>query len=140
MINSSYEIHHFDCFSAVKNNQHHDAPRNVLMDTQLHMPKTNTMVPVSTQFVLIKHKSKLKSSKTDQSKLLSLSTLTSSPTKAVSTNTHRVQLSVDMVRFYFSILIHTQSMIFFSLAVKILGWGVEDSTPYWLVANCKFLT
>jgi len=20
-------------------------------------------------------------------------------------------------------------------AVKILGWGVEDSTPYWLVAN-----
>ena len=55
----------------------------------------------------------------------------------MSTNTPRAQLSVDTVGLPAPHLPHPSSLSL-SLAVKILGWGVEDSTPYWLVANCKF--
>jgi len=30
---------------------------------------------------------------------------------------------------------HTSGSMLGGHAVKILGWGVEDSTPYWLVVN-----
>lgn len=30
---------------------------------------------------------------------------------------------------------HTTETALGGHAVKIIGWGVEDSTPYWLIAN-----
>jgi hypothetical protein len=61
-------------------------------------------------------------------------------TNQVFTNTHPVVFLVDMVCIYFHVysLDLINDFLFF-IAVKILGWGVEDSTPYWLVANCKFI-
>jgi hypothetical protein len=54
----------------------------------------------------------------------------------VFTNTPPVQFLVDTVRIYSFDLINDFPSF---LAVKILGWGVENSTPYWLVANCKLI-
>ncbi|CAF3784243.1 unnamed protein product [Rotaria socialis] len=34
---------------------------------------------------------------------------------------------------------HTSSEFLGGHAVKILGWGVKNATPYWLVANCEYL-
>lgn len=30
---------------------------------------------------------------------------------------------------------HVQGRMLGGHAIRILGWGVEDSTPYWLIAN-----
>jgi len=61
-------------------------------------------------------------------------------TNQVFTNTHPAVFLVDMVCIYFHIYSFDLINDFLSfIAVKILGWGEEDSTPYWLVANCKFI-
>jgi Papain family cysteine protease len=61
-------------------------------------------------------------------------------TNQVFTNTPPVEFLVDMVCIYFDIYSFSLITDFLSfIAVKILGWGVEDSTPYWLVANCKLM-
>jgi len=101
------------------------------------MLKINTSVHQHTPFVATKNKSKLKSTTTVQLKLLSLFITIFLPINLVFINTKVVKLLVDMVYNHFPF--YSCSIINYSrfLAVKILGWGVEDSTPYWLVANCK---
>jgi len=58
-------------------------------------------------------------------------------TNQVFTNTQLVQFLVDMVCIYLNIF--PCNFLSFT-AVKILGWGEENSTPYWLVANCKLIS
>jgi hypothetical protein len=61
-------------------------------------------------------------------------------TNRVFITTHPVEFLVDMVCIYFHINSFDLINDFLSfIAVKILGWGEEDSTPYWLVANCKLI-
>ncbi len=60
-------------------------------------------------------------------------------TDPVFINVHQMIFLVVMVRSPFSIFSNKKSIHFF-LAIKILGWGVENNTPYWLVANCKYKT
>ncbi len=72
----------------------------------------------------------------DQSKLLSTSMPIFLHTNQVFTNTPPVHFLVHTVRIYSFDLINDFPSF---LAVKILGWGVENSTPYWLVANCKLI-
>ncbi len=140
---TNYFFLHFSVFvqySADLQNKHQHAQRNVLMVIRFCMKKTNTMVKMSIQFVEIQAKLKLKSTPTDQLKLLSLSILIFLHTNQVFTNTHPVIFLVDMVCIYFHMYSLDLINDFLSfIAVKILGWGVEDSTPYWLVANCKFI-
>ncbi len=126
------------------NYQHQNAQRNVSMSIQLHLPRTNIMVQLFMQLIQIKSKSKLNSSKMDQLKLLSQSMLIFLHTKQVSINTHLVKCLVDMVCIFFLSLFSQYLIIDFLsyIAVKILGWGVDESSsaPYWLVANCKFIS
>ncbi len=122
------------------NNQHQNAQKNVRIVIQKHLPKTNIMAKVLMQLIQTQHKSKLKSTKMDQSKLLSLSMPIFFHTNQVSINTHLVNYLVDTVcisfdRFSWHFII---DLLLFT-AVKVLGWGVEDSSPYWLVANCKWI-
>jgi len=140
---TNYFFLHFSFFvqySADLKKQHQNAQRNVLMVIQPHLLKTNILVTVFMQFALNKNKLKLKSTPTDQLKLLSLSMPIFLHTNQVFTNTHPVVFLVDMVCIYFHMYSLDLINDFLSfIAVKILGWGVEDSTPYWLVANCKFI-
>jgi cathepsin B len=41
----------------------------------------------------------------------------------------------DFLAYKSGVYKHTSGGVLGGHAVKILGWGVEDSTPYWLVAN-----
>jgi len=41
----------------------------------------------------------------------------------------------DFLTYKSGVYKHTSGSVLGGHAVKILGWGVEDSTPYWLVAN-----
>jgi cathepsin B len=41
----------------------------------------------------------------------------------------------DFLAYKSGVYKHTSGSVLGGHAVKILGWGVEDSTPYWLVAN-----
>jgi len=41
----------------------------------------------------------------------------------------------DFLTYKTGVYQHTSGSVLGGHAVKILGWGVEDSTPYWLVAN-----
>jgi len=41
----------------------------------------------------------------------------------------------DFLTYKTGVYKHTSGQMLGGHAVKILGWGVEDSTPYWLVAN-----
>jgi cathepsin B len=41
----------------------------------------------------------------------------------------------DFLTYKSGVYKHTSGQVLGGHAVKILGWGVEDSTPYWLVAN-----
>jgi len=41
----------------------------------------------------------------------------------------------DFLTYKTGVYKHTSGSVLGGHAVKILGWGVEDSTPYWLVAN-----
>jgi len=41
----------------------------------------------------------------------------------------------DFLPYKSGVYKHTSGSVLGGHAVKILGWGVEDSTPYWLVAN-----
>jgi len=41
----------------------------------------------------------------------------------------------DFLTYKSGVYKHTTGSVLGGHAVKILGWGVEDSTPYWLVAN-----
>jgi cathepsin B len=41
----------------------------------------------------------------------------------------------DFLAYKTGVYKHTSGSVLGGHAVKILGWGVEDSTPYWLVAN-----
>jgi hypothetical protein len=55
-------------------------------------------------------------------------------------NIHQDQVSVVMVCIFLCRIFFSQVDCFSSfLAIKILGWGVENSTPYWLIANCKLI-
>ena len=80
---------------------------------------------------------KRKSWRTAQSKERSLSTLIFSCTARAFTNTHRDLLSAVMVRIFVSRSLPVTFLSPSLAAIKILGWGVENSTPYWLIANCK---
>jgi cathepsin B len=41
----------------------------------------------------------------------------------------------DFLLYSSGVYKHTSGSVLGGHAVKILGWGVEDSTPYWLIAN-----
>lgn len=41
----------------------------------------------------------------------------------------------DFLTYKSGVYRHTSGSALGGHAIKILGWGVEDGTPYWLVAN-----
>ncbi|CAF4862023.1 unnamed protein product, partial [Rotaria socialis] len=43
----------------------------------------------------------------------------------------------DFLTYKTGVYKHTTGSVLGGHAVKILGWGLDGTTPYWLVANCK---
>lgn len=44
-------------------------------------------------------------------------------------------LSLTCYSFFLGVYKHVQGNALGGHAIRILGWGVENNTPYWLVAN-----
>lgn len=83
----------------------------------------------STPFTKDKHfGSSVYSVRSDQ-KQIETEIFTNGPVEAAFT------VYADFLTYKTGVYQHTSGSVLGGHAVKILGWGVEDSTPYWLVAN-----
>jgi len=83
----------------------------------------------STPFAKDKHYGKTAYAVPSSAKQIETEIFTKGPVEAAFT------VYADFLAYKSGVYKHTAGGVLGGHAVKILGWGVEDSTPYWLVAN-----